>query len=385
MTRVMLSIVGLGLAVYLDGRQLHVFGLPWAAAVLIALALLAPALLVFRAPLVVWQVMAVGLFGTELLFGVFVGPGYNDVAWPWPVVGMAAFGGVLFVVGSRHDRTTAVVVGLVTVVAVLVPAIVVAGTSAFTVAILCFLTVALLAWGDSVRVRQAAQRELAEETERRRSDRQRGAVLAERARIARELHDVVAHHISMIAVQAQAAPHRVGDLPPAAALTFEHIRTASREALTELRRVLGLLREDDTAADPEPQPSLGDLPDLVEGARRAGITTTLSMPGPAPELDAGVAVSVYRVVQEALSNAARHAPGSTVAVSVRLDMDRLTVRVSDSGATATAPAAPPGSGLGLVGMRERVRMLGGTLSVGQGAGGGFEVLATFPVQARRPK
>ncbi|UJW31546.1 sensor histidine kinase [Saccharothrix sp. AJ9571] len=384
MSRAVLSVVGLGLAVYLDGRQLHWFGLSWTAALLIALALLAPALLVLRAPLAVWQVMAAGLFGTELVFGVLVGPGYNDVAWPWPVVGMAAFGVVLFVVGSRHDRTTTVVVGVVTVLAVLAPAIVVAGTPPFTVAVLGFLTVVLLAWGDSVRVRQAAQRALAEETERRRTDRQRGAVLAERARIARELHDVVAHHISMIAVQAQAAPHRTGDLPPAAARTFEEIRAASREALTELRRVLGLLREDDTAADPAPQPGLGDLPELVEGARRAGVTATLSMSGTAPEPDAGVAVSVYRVVQEALSNAARHAPGSTVAVTVRFEVDQLTVRVVDSGATTTASSAPPGSGLGLVGMRERVRMLGGTLSVGQGAGVGFEVLATFPVQARRP-
>ena len=114
-------------------------------------------------------------------------------------------------------------------------------------------------------------------------------------------------------------------MPPAAALTFEQIRAASREALTELRRVLGLLREDDTAAEPGPQPELGELPELVEGARLAGVAATLSMSG-----------------------------------------------------TATAPAAPPGSGLALVGMRERVHMLGGTPSVGQEAGGGFEVLATFP-------
>lgn len=370
MARVALSVVGLGLAVYVDGRQLHWFGLPWVAALLVAAALLAPALLVFRAPLAVWQVMAVGLFGTELVFGVLVGPGYNDVAWPWPVVGMAGFGVALFAVGSRHDRTTAVVVGVVTVVAVFAPATVVAGTSAFTVAVLGFLTVVVLAWGDSVRARQAAERAL--------------AVLAERGRIARELHDVVANHISMIAIQAQAAPHRDGDLPPAAARTFEQIRTASREALTELRRVLGLLREDGTAPGPGPRPGLADLPELVEGARRAGIAATLSMSGTAQEPDAAVAVSAYRVVQEALSNAARHAPGSSVAVDLRFDVDRLTVRVADGGTAGTSSPAQPGSGLGLLGMRERVRVLGGTLSVGQGAAGGFEVLATFPVRAGRP-
>lgn len=147
MVRASLSLAGLGLAAFLDGRWLHMFGLPLPVVVVMAILLVAPVVAVFRAPLTVWRFTAAGLFACELAVAVWVGPGYNDTAWPWPVFGMGVLGVALFVVASRHDRVTIVVTGGVTVVTVFVPALVIAGTSLVTVGALTCLTGVLLAWG----------------------------------------------------------------------------------------------------------------------------------------------------------------------------------------------------------------------------------------------
>jgi signal transduction histidine kinase len=279
----------------------------------------------------------------------------------------------------------------------------------------------------------AAQKALAEEQrERAERQRERNAVLEERARIAREMHDVVAHHMSMIAVQAETAPYRLagsgsgsgepGDtaaagLPQPVAAEFAALSEAARAALTEMRRLLGVLRSDNarpasasiapsasasaSAATPAaslsdnskkmgqegtagyaelaPQPRLNDIPGLVETARRAGAQVTLSLPEAADRpVPAAVGLAAYRIVQESLSNAARHAPGARISVTVEAAAGRVRVSVLNGPPShATPPVSPNGTGHGLVGMRERAELLGGTLDAGPVPDGGFAVRATL--------
>jgi signal transduction histidine kinase len=182
--------------------------------------------------------------------------------------------------------------------------------------------------------------------------------------------------MSMIAIQAEAAPLKIPDLPPAAQQTLTAIRGAAREALAETRRVVGLLRHGDELPERVPQPGLARLDELVEAARQSGLAIESVMSGAPRPLAVGVDLSAYRIVQEALSNAARYAPGSQVCVSVRYGGHRLRVTVTDTGCAPPRPG-PAGGGHGLVGMRERVAMLGGTLSAGE-CDGGFEVVADLP-------
>jgi signal transduction histidine kinase len=212
-------------------------------------------------------------------------------------------------------------------------------------------------------------------------------VLTERARIARELHDVVAHHMSLIAVRAETAPYRLGELPEPARGEFAEISKASREALTEMRRLLGVLRSEGERAPVAPQPSLADLSTLVDGARAAGTPVEFKVEGELTGVPAAAELSAYRVVQESLSNAARHAAGAPVDLVLRRTAEELTVRVRNgpgpAGAAASRRAGPadPASepGQGIRGMRERVTMLGGHLSAHPTAEGGFEVRATLPL------
>jgi signal transduction histidine kinase len=225
---------------------------------------------------------------------------------------------------------------------------------------------------------------LARQTENAEREHERNAVLTERARIAREMHDVVAHHMSMIAVQAQTAPYRLADgaaLPEPVLKEFAALSEAARQALTEMRRLLGVLRSDSDsdggAAERIPQPRLEDLPDLVEVARRAGANVTLSMSPRTVPVPPGVGLCAYRIVQESLSNAGRHAPGAAISVVVREEPLTVRVKVTNGPATASPPRAG-GTGHGLAGMRERVAVLGGTLDAGPEADGGFAVRAVLP-------
>ncbi len=211
------------------------------------------------------------------------------------------------------------------------------------------------------------------------------AARGERARIARELHDVVAHHISMIAVQAETARLTTPQLPAAGAERFLAIGDTARTALTEMRRLLGVLREDaDPPAVPDrrPQPGIEQLGELVDDARDAsGGALRLIVEGPIRPLDPGVELTAYRIVQEALTNSRRHAPGAAVDVELRYGPDALRLRVRDNGPGAHAPAGH-GGGHGLPGMRERAAMAGGALRAGPARGGGFLIEATFPVPTR---
>jgi signal transduction histidine kinase len=207
----------------------------------------------------------------------------------------------------------------------------------------------------------------------------------ERARIARELHDVVAHHISMIAVQAETARLTTPGMPPAGAQRLSEIGDTARAGLTEMRRLLGILRADAGSERPErrPQPDLSALNELIDGARAAsGAGTRLIISGSPTVLDPGVELAAYRIVQEALTNARRHAPGAAVDVELRYGEQVLDVRIRDNG--PGAPAFTDGGGHGLAGMRERAAAVGGRLRVGPPAAGGFMVQASLPITIRVP-
>ncbi|HET9898694.1 MAG TPA: sensor histidine kinase [Streptosporangiaceae bacterium] len=206
------------------------------------------------------------------------------------------------------------------------------------------------------------------------------AARGERARIARELHDVVAHHISMIAVQAETARLTTPGISAAGAQRLSAIGDTARSALTEMRRLLGVLREDTTEEHPrrDPQPSLSQLNALVDEARDAsGAGTRLIISGWLATLEPGVELAAYRIIQEALTNARRHAPGAAVDVELRYEPDRLSVRIRDNG---PGPAGDADVGHGLQGMRERAAAVGGSLRTGVSLGGGFLVEASLPVQ-----
>ncbi|MEU8804823.1 sensor histidine kinase [Spirillospora sp. NPDC048819] len=237
-----------------------------------------------------------------------------------------------------------------------------------------------LAVGYAVRVRRTSRRQLAEQ-ERRHQDAE--AVLTERQRIAREMHDVVAHHMSMIAIQAEAAPYKVEAVPEETRRDLAEIRATALDALTEMRRILGVLRSED-GADTAPQPSLDRLDELIGNARAAGLQVETLLDGDLAGIPPGVGLTAYRILQEALSNAMRHAPGSRVHVEVSRDDAIVWLGVVNgppAGGQAPGPALP-GGGHGLVGMRERAAALGGELTARPTAEGGFAVTADLPEKAR---
>ncbi|MFF5503158.1 sensor histidine kinase [Streptomyces roseolus] len=224
--------------------------------------------------------------------------------------------------------------------------------------------------------------ELTAQLRREQELRARHAIVEERLRIARELHDVVAHHLSALAVQAGLADFVFASDPEAARKAVVTIGASSREALEEMRGLLGVLRAGPEAGAPDqlyrPSPGLESLGGLVERARAAGLDVTLTVTGPRRVLSPGVNLCAYRIVQESLTNAVKHAGwGARVSVELTFEADRLTGGISDRG--GSAPTALPSNGLGLAGMRERVGLYGGTLRAGPGPGGGFEVVFTLPL------
>jgi signal transduction histidine kinase len=331
----------------------------------------APLFVAPRWPLIAWRVMAAGQF-----VGVLALTGERQT-WPWPATGFIGMVVTLILLAISYRRRISGAVGLITIAAMVLPAVALTRTPFWAGVIVAGIVAIALMFGDALGGRYAAEISLAEQAELRRQDLARQAVLEERARIARELHDVVAHHMSVIALQAEAAPYKIEGLPPAALDTFSVIRGAARDALAETRRVVGLLRADREAAERVPQPGLDRLDELIVRAERAGLTVKPTIVGMPRRLSAGVDLSAYRIVQEALSNAARYAPGSNMEVEVRYGDDRLYVTVTDDGPRGAPPEAS-GGGHGLVGMHERVAMLGGTLTAGPRATAGFQVRAELP-------
>jgi signal transduction histidine kinase len=269
---------------------------------------------------------------------------------------------VLYSVGSTLTLRTGLI-GLVTALAASAAVVTMTG-GAHAGNYVYVTTVVLAAWSAGQGVRLAHERSalLAEHR-----------AVQERGRIARELHDVVSHHVSGIVVQA-GAERRGLDPGSPVARTLEDIETAGRQTLTELRRLLGVLRVDDTAPL-RPQPGLADLPELVESARAAGVRATLELRGDRVPLDDGIELAAYRVVQESLTNVAKHASSGTARVVVHWSGAGLEVEVTDDGG---APAGQvPGTGYGLVAMAERLRAHGGVVEAGPTASG-FRVHAVLP-------
>jgi signal transduction histidine kinase len=229
----------------------------------------------------------------------------------------------------------------------------------------------LLVWGagEMLRSRQESEAHRVRVAVELRGLQEREAVAQGRAEIARELHDVVAHHVSLIAVRAATAPYQLQDLSPAAGEVLTEIAAQARTALDELRTVLGVLRSPDGAILQAPQPKLVDLPELLERMRASGMSVTFDTEGTPDALTDPVELCCYRVIQEALTNAARHAPGAPVELTVSYRPGRVALTIINRGGVVPAPDGPVVPGFGLIGMRERVIALGGTLSAGRDAMG----------------
>ncbi|MFH9292935.1 sensor histidine kinase [Streptomyces sp. NPDC017520] len=248
--------------------------------------------------------------------------------------------------------------------------------------VLTVMVLGAVSTGDAVRAREETRHTRAAAQSRLLAMERRQAAEAERAAIARELHDMIAHSVSVIAVRAESATYTTPDLSPPARDAFQEIAGTARSSMAELRRLLGVLRTGDGAetATPltAPQPSLAGLDDLLEQHRAVGGAAELRVTGERAPLPASWELSAYRIVQEALTNARRHAPGAHTVVEIHYSPGLLTVRATDDG-PGPAPSGSSGrQGHGLVGMAERAALLGGGLTAGRGPAGGFLVEAELP-------
>ncbi|RRR80060.1 sensor histidine kinase [Streptomyces sp. RP5T] len=289
----------------------------------------------------------------------------------------------VYTLATRSDRRTAWTVGVLAAVAVAgvyaaghqEPLLV--GTSLLRLD----FVIAATALGDAVRSRRlhlARVEERAERAERTRETEARRRVTEERVRIARDLHDVVAHHITLVNAQAGVAHHLMRTDPDRAYEALAHIKETSRAALDELRATVGLLRQPDDAPDSRaPLPGLADLDTLVGGIRAGGLSVTVSRTGLVRPVAPATELTAYRIVQESLTNTHKHARAAHADVVLDYGASTLRVTVSDDG----RPRAPkgPGTGHGLIGMRERATAIGGTLTAGPQPDGGFRVVAELPL------
>ncbi|MFC3980937.1 sensor histidine kinase [Streptosporangium jomthongense] len=325
-----------------------------------------PVLLRERWPLAAWRIA---------LASVIVMPSFEDGGRPVQAPEAMLHLLVVYSVAVRCERRTTLGVWAVSVLVLVVygPGV----NDALPAAVLLAVTALL---GYNVRTRRLASRRLAEEEQRSERALAAQAALEERARIARELHDVVAHHMSVIAIQAEAVPLQAAGDVGRLEEGLQEIRVLSLSAMTEMRRVIGVLRDAEGRVDTAPQPGLGRLDELVGNARSAGLTVALSLSGDLTGLPEAVSLSAYRIAQEALSNAMRHAPGSDVSVRISRSGGALNINVTnDAGRPSPGTAQrAEGPGHGLVGMRERAAMLGGRLWAGP-AGTGFAITAILPV------
>ncbi|GAQ56545.1 sensor histidine kinase LiaS [Streptomyces acidiscabies] len=334
----------------------------------------------------------------RLMTGTVPGPNHvvwnGDVPWPWGVPGMVVHALVLLLVALRvRARVSAEVLALTALATWIVEGVIGGGyySPSGVLAMAVFLGFVLV--GAALRGRREARTELVEQTGITAEERARRTLLEERTRIARELHDVVAHHMSVISIQAQVAPHLVADPSEELKENLAGIRQNALEALTELRRVLGVLRSE-SPEDPDgpyglgaatgtapdaPQPTLDRLDALLDNTRAAGLDVVKEMTGepPTPPYSPGVQLSAYRIVQEALSNVLRHAPGAGATVEIEQRRDGVYLCVTNSASSGRADPSP-GAGHGLLGMRERAAMLGGHLMAHPTLHGGFVVSAFLP-------
>ncbi|MGW7403323.1 sensor histidine kinase [Streptomyces sp. NPDC054833] len=344
------------------------------AAVLCGLLALIPVLLTLARP--------VGAFWLSLAATAaasIVGSSWMD--WPWLPGSFLAHLVVLTVVAIRTRPRTAAWMWVLTAGYGFVVDATLGGGRLNTNAgpMLVLSAIALLAVTVWHIRRDAAQEVTAQQTVTA-HERSRRTLLEERTTIARELHDVVAHHMSVVAIQAEAAPYRVENPPPELEKAFATIRENAVAALTELRRVLGVVRAEDYEAPDAPQPTLADLDSLLDNVREAGLGVEKTVTGAVRELPQGVELSAYRIVQEALSNSLRHAPGASARVEIGYVLGGLGLRIVNGPPPAPDLVKPsPGAGHGITGMRERVSMLNGEMTAGPAEDGGYEVTVFLPV------
>ncbi|MFE2125465.1 sensor histidine kinase [Streptomyces amritsarensis] len=366
----------------------------WAGA--LGVAQTVPLLLAVTRPLPAWLlVLAADTAGAVLLTQADAVAGHP---WPWTPMAVVGYLVLMACLGLRESIRNLVGVWLVTGALGAVLGFFPPEDTTTTAALLFVLGGIVLALTGALRGLGDARQRIAEQESISEAERSRRTLLEERARIARELHDVVAHHMSVITVQADSAPYRLPGMPEPVQQEFAAIAASARESLGEMRRLLTVLR----APDPDgaqgargpgeggahgeraPQPGIGRLQQLVEATVRAGQPVELSLAaGAAGAAPPAVDLSAYRIVQEALANVVRHAPGAPTRVSVTVVDDDVLVLVVNGPAARDAVVEPdgPGTGHGLVGMRERVRLTGGTLDTGPLPDGGFRVAARLPLHA----
>ncbi|MFJ5260883.1 sensor histidine kinase [Streptomyces sp. NPDC088387] len=339
-----------------------------------------------------WLSMTATLLAAIAVRHELVSGGAENFTWPWTAAGLVAHLFVLLLLALRvRTRVAAEALAFTALFTYAVEGLWGAPDFQPTGVLLVVLSGVVVVLGIAIRGRREARTKLEEQTSLTAEERARRTLLEERSRIARELHDVVAHHMSVISIQAQVAPHLVQDPSDELKENLAGIRQNALEALTELRRVLGVLRAEhpdphpdepltasDSAAEAHsPQPTLDRLDALVENTRAAGLTVVTQNSGTRRPLPPGLELSAYRIVQEALSNVLRHAPGARTWIHLTHLPTGLRVEVLNS--PPTRPAAPSqGAGHGLLGMRERVAMLGGSLTAYSLPGGGYQVTAYLP-------
>ncbi|MFD5160297.1 sensor histidine kinase [Streptomyces hawaiiensis] len=311
--------------------------------------------------------------------------------WPWTAAGIIAQLLVMLLLALRvPTRVSAEALAVTVLVTLLLEGVAGSGAQYQPTGVIAItLSAVVVVLGTALRGRREARAQLVEQTTLTAEERTRRTLLEERSRIARELHDVVAHHMSVISIQAQVAPHLVENPPDELRENLAGIRQNALEALIELRRVLGVLRSEhagpgepfadagDATTPHAPQPTLDRLDALVENTRAAGREVVTDINGERRPLPPGVELSAYRIVQEALSNALRHAPGARITVRLTYEPDGLEVEIVNGRPTGPAPPST-GAGHGLLGMRERVAMLGGTMTAHPWHWDGFKVTAFLP-------
>lgn len=339
-----------------------------------------------------WLSVVATLTGAVLARRMLMAGQIDGFPWPWTHYGIAAHLFVLLLLALRvPTRVSVEALALTGLLTYAIQGLWGAWNYSATGKLAVTLFAVVVVLGTALRGRREARAELRQQTTLTAEERARRTLLEERSRIARELHDVVAHHMSVISIQAQVAPHLVENPSDELRENLAGIRQNALDALTELRRVLGVLRsehpdspvhEDSSGTAPHaPQPTLDRLEALVENTRAAGLTVTTEVAGERRPLPPGVELSAYRIVQEALSNVLRHAPGATARVALAYDPHGLGVEVANTRPTGEAPPSA-GAGHGLLGMRERAAMLGGTLTTRPRSDGGYLVTAHLPADSR---
>ncbi|NMN94419.1 sensor histidine kinase [Antrihabitans stalactiti] len=328
-----------------------------------------PFILIRANPALGWAISAISALVIPIAFASTPG---NEI--PWQVVHILVLLPLLFAVSLR---TALPIVGVawVSTVLLFVANMGPGARAGWTVLLTATVVVALL-----VRWLVLSRRQLAEQEEVSELERARRTVLEEKARIARDLHDVVAHHMSLVVVQAQTAAYRVPDVSPSARAEFESIGATAREALNEIRGILGVLRSDGVGPEHAPQPGTAQVEELLEGSLRAGVPLSWNINGDRSAISETTGLAVYRILQESLSNASRHAPGAPVRVTIEYGLALVSLSVVNEAATAPQQVshdATGGSGIG--GMRDRALAVGGLLTATPRAEGGFEVMAQLPV------